>query len=37
MSGGLRSAIIDSLDISGENRKKIYQDNAAKLLKLDGN
>ena len=29
--------VIDSLDISEEDRKKIYHDNAAKLLKLNGN
>jgi predicted TIM-barrel fold metal-dependent hydrolase len=29
--------VIDSLDISEEDRKKIYHDNAAKLMKLNGN
>ncbi len=29
--------VIDSLDISEEDRKKIYHGNAAKLMKLNGN
>jgi aminocarboxymuconate-semialdehyde decarboxylase len=28
--------VVDSLDISEEDRKKIYHDNAVELMKLEG-